>query len=180
MCSGRPRQLLRGACCVFEAAQDAHARRGRPGWRSQTTQNTQHFPFSLSGVARRMKKQVLAVVAATVALAACDGFKEAMTAHVDVVARAGSQELSVTRLSDLLGNSKVPLRKDVAKAVADLWVNYQLLGAAAARGDSLNSVKAVDQAMWAAISNARAKKWYDIVSKNFGTGDASAAESRYA
>jgi hypothetical protein len=127
-----------------------------------------------------MKKQVLAVVAATVALAACDGFKEAMTAHVDVVARAGSQELSVTRLSDLLGNSKVPLRKDVAKAVAELWVNYQLLGKAAAEGDSLNNVKAVDQAMWAAISNARAKKWYDIVSKNFGTGGASAAESRYA
>mgnify|MGYP006147244865 CR=1 FL=1 len=34
-------------------------------------------------------------------LAACDGFKEAMTAHVDVVARAGSQELSVTRLAEL-------------------------------------------------------------------------------
>ena len=48
-----------------------------------------------------MKKQAL-VLGALVALAACDGFKEAMTAHVDVVARAGSQELSVNRLADLL------------------------------------------------------------------------------
>ena len=30
---------------------------------------------------------------ALLALPACEGFKEAMTAHVDTVARAGSQEL---------------------------------------------------------------------------------------
>jgi len=128
-----------------------------------------------------MKKQVLAVLTGAVLLAACDGFKEAMTAHVDVVARAGSQELSVTRLSDLLGNSKVPLRKDVAKAVAELWVNYQLLGKAAADGDSLNKAQTVDQAMWATVANARAKKWYDVVSKTFASGgDSAAAASRYA
>ena len=37
------------------------------------------------------------------ALTACQGLKEALTAHVDVVARAGSQELSVNHLGDLLG-----------------------------------------------------------------------------
>jgi parvulin-like peptidyl-prolyl isomerase len=126
-----------------------------------------------------MNRKVFAVAAATAALAACDGFKEAMTAHVDVVARAGSQELSVTRLSELLGNSKAPLRKDVAKAVADLWVNYQLLGKAAAQNDSLHDAKLVDEAMWATIANARAKKWYDIVSKTFTSGDPAVAESRY-
>ena len=126
------------------------------------------------------RKAIAVVVAASVTLAACDGFKEAMTAHVDVVARAGSQELSVTRLSELLGNSKAPLRKDVAKAVADLWVNYQLLGKAAAENDSLKDAKLVEEAMWATIANARAKKWYDVVSKSFVTGDPAAAESRYA
>ena len=47
---------------------------------------------------------------------ACGGLKDALTAHVDVVARAGSQELSVTRLSDLLGNAKiqVPVTRDNA------------------------------------------------------------------
>jgi len=46
--------------------------------------------------------------------------KDALTAHVDVVARAGSQELSVTRLGDLLGKStiNVPVNKDVATLVA--------------------------------------------------------------
>jgi peptidyl-prolyl cis-trans isomerase D len=122
----------------------------------------------------------LALVAATAALGACDGFKEAMTAHVDVVARAGSQELSVTRLSELLGNSKAPLNRDVAKSVAELWVNYQLLGKAAADGDSLNAPNTVDEAMWSAIADVRARKWFGVVSKNFTpAGDSGTAESRY-
>jgi hypothetical protein len=112
-------------------------------------------------------------------LAACDGFKEAMTAHVDVVARAGGQELSVTRLSQLMGSSKVPLNKDVAKAVADLWVSYQLLGEAAANGDSLNDPKLIDDAMWAAVSNARVQKFYTTVSKSWPTPDSLATESSY-
>ena len=115
-------------------------------------------------------------------LAACDGFKEAMTAHVDVVARAGSQELSVTRLAELLGSSQVPLDpqrgKDVARAVANVWVDYQLLGRAAARNDSLNEVKAIDDALWAEISQLRSQKWYEQVSRTWGTPD-SATEAKY-
>jgi parvulin-like peptidyl-prolyl isomerase len=111
-------------------------------------------------------------------LAACDGFKEAMTAHVDVVARAEKQELSVTRLSEMIGNSQVPVRREFAKAVADLWVDYQLLGAAAARGDSLADTKQIDQAMWAEIQNARASKFYDQISKTWTTGDPQ-GEARY-
>ena len=115
-------------------------------------------------------------------LAACDGFKEAMTAHVDVVARAGSQELSVTRLAELLGSSQVPLDpqrgKDVARAVTNVWVDYQLLGLAAARNDSLKDVEMIDEALWAEISQMRSQKWYEQVSKSWGTPD-SATEAKY-
>ncbi len=115
-------------------------------------------------------------------LAACDGFKEAMTAHVDVVARAGSQELSVTRLAELLGSSQVPLDpqrgKDIARAVANVWVDYQLLGRAAARNDSLTDVEKIDDALWAEISQMRSQKWYEQVSKTWGTPD-SATEAKY-
>jgi hypothetical protein len=71
-----------------------------------------------------------------------------MTAHVDVAARAGSQELSVTRLAEMLGASKIPLRRDVVQTVADMWVNYQLLARAAAHNDSLNQQELIDAAMW--------------------------------
>jgi peptidyl-prolyl cis-trans isomerase D len=110
----------------------------------------------------------LALCATT--LAACSGLKDALTAHVDVVARAGSQELSVTRLSDLLGNSKigVPINKDVATLVArDLWVPYQLLGLAAARGDSLTDAKAIDAAASGMIENAKLGRFMEGVSAKF-------------
>jgi len=111
---------------------------------------------------------VLTLCATTVA--ACSGLKDALTAHVDVVARAGPQELSVTRLSDLLGNSKigVPINKDVATLVArDLWVPYQLLGVAAARGDSLTDPKAIDAAAAGMIENAKLGRFMESVAAKF-------------
>ena len=128
-----------------------------------------------------MKRQVILAIAGAAVLAACDGFKEAMSAHQDVVARAGGQELSVTRLSELMGNSKVPLQKDVARAVADLWVNYQLLGHAAANGDSLADQKTIDDVMWAKLSEARMGKLYEeMQKKRSGTPeDAAAGERAY-
>ena len=127
-----------------------------------------------------MKRPFILALTGAIALAACDGFKEAMSAHTDVVARAGGQELSVTRLSELLGNSKIPLQKDFAKAVADLWVSYQLLGHAAANGDSLADQKLIDDVMWSRLAEARMRKLYESVSKTWDTtvNDAQ-IESRY-
>jgi parvulin-like peptidyl-prolyl isomerase len=114
-----------------------------------------------------MKRSSLAVLAlSATTLAACGGLKDALTAHVDVVAKAGSQELSVNRLSDLLGNSKlgVPINKDVATLVArDLWVPYQLLALAAARGDSLTDTKAIDAAAAGMVENAKLARFMESV-----------------
>src|SRR2546423_1004477 len=127
--------------------------------------------FILPTIAPIMKRSSLLVLALCgTTLAACSGLKDALTAHVDVVARAGSQELSVTRLSDLLGNSKigVPINKDVATLVArDLWVPYQLLGVAAARGDSLTDAKAIDAAAVGMIENAKLNRFMEGVASKF-------------
>jgi len=79
--------------------------------------------------------RVLPLAAAILGITACNGLKEALTAHVDVVARAGSQELSVTRLGDLLGNAKiqVPVTRETAAILADIWTGYQQLAFAVAR-----------------------------------------------
>jgi hypothetical protein len=110
------------------------------------------------------RSSILVIALGASTIAACSGLKDALTAHVDVVAKAGSQELSVTRLSDLLGNAKlgVPINKDVATLVArDLWVPYQLLGIAAARGDSLNDPKAIDAAAAAMMENAKLQRFME-------------------
>jgi peptidyl-prolyl cis-trans isomerase D len=116
---------------------------------------------------KRFPLLVLALGMST--LSACDGLKEALTAHVDVAARAGSQELSVTRLSDMLGKAtlQVPVNKEVATLLArDLWVPYQLLGLAAARGDSLADPKAIEAAASGLIANAKLRRFLDGVSAN--------------
>src|SRR5688572_8565393 len=118
---------------------------------------------------RRIATLVLA--ASTTLVIGCDGLKEAFTAHVDVAARAGAQELSVTRLAELLGGSKlgVPVTRENAGIVADLWTNYQLVGVAAARGDSLNDPKTVDEAAAGFIASVRVRKLMDSVARTWPT-----------
>ncbi|HEY7861857.1 MAG TPA: hypothetical protein VIB98_10445, partial [Gemmatimonadaceae bacterium] len=60
-------------------------------------------------------------------LVACEGFKKAMGASADVVAKAGTQELTVERLSALLSQAKVPVTGEIAKAITNIWVDYELL-----------------------------------------------------
>ncbi|HSA56639.1 MAG TPA: peptidylprolyl isomerase [Gemmatimonadaceae bacterium] len=110
-----------------------------------------------------MKQSRAVLLAALVSLTACEGLKEAMTAHVDVVARAEGQELSVQRLADLIGKAQVPVNPTIAQTVADLWISYQLLGKAAANGDSLSDSTLIDEAMWPIYAQSRTQKWSQIV-----------------
>ena len=112
-------------------------------------------------------------------LTACEGLKEALTAHVDVVAKAGSQELSVTRLGDLLGNAKiqVPVTRETAAILTDIWTGYQQMAYAAAHGDSLNDKKLIDEALAPIFNLGRLQKFMDSVQKTLKVD--SASESAY-
>ena len=124
----------------------------------------------------------LPLAAAVLTATACNGLKEALTAHVDVVARAGSQELSVNRLGDLLGNAKiqVPVNRETAAILTDIWTGYQQLAFAAAHGDSLNDKKVIDQVMTPMINAQRLNRYMDSVSKSFKVDSASEAEYNQA
>jgi len=126
-----------------------------------------------------MKRNIALAAVAAFTLSACSGLRDALNAHTGWVARAGSAELSVTKLANLLGKSRAPIRKDIAKSIANVWVDYQLLGVAAAHNDSLNDPKMIDRAMWPAIANLKARKWYDIVSKGWGAEDTVAARLQW-
>jgi peptidyl-prolyl cis-trans isomerase D len=130
-----------------------------------------------------MKRRTVLALAAALALsfgvAACQGLKEALTAHVNVAAKAGSQELSVDQLSKLLAGVQVPLTADIAKAIANIWVDYQLLGVAAAKNDTLNDPKLVDEALWAFLAQQRVGKYHDQIVKTYNI-PASAGPAGYA
>lgn len=126
-----------------------------------------------------MKRNIALAATAAFTISACSGLKDALNAHTDWVARAGSAELTVTKLATLLGKSRAPVRKDIAKSVASVWVDYQLLGFAAAHNDSLADPKLIDEAMWPAIASLKARKWYDVVSKGWGVEDTTAAKRQW-
>src|SRR5215218_2631731 len=125
-----------------------------------------------------MRSRVLVgVAAAGLVITGCKGLKEALTAHVDVVARAGSQELSVERLGDLLGNAKiqVPVNRETAVILADIWSGYQQLAYAAAHGDSLNDKKAIDAAIAPVMNLQKLQRFMDSVQKTFKVDSGSEA-----
>jgi len=126
-----------------------------------------------------MKRNIALAAAAAFTLSACSGLRDALNAHTDWVARAESAELSVANLASLLGKSRAPIRKDIAKSISNVWVDYQLLGYAAAHNDSLASTKEIDEAMWPAIASLKARKWYEVVSKGWGVEDTSAARRQW-
>jgi parvulin-like peptidyl-prolyl isomerase len=126
-----------------------------------------------------MKRNFVVAAAAVLTISACSGLKDALNAHTDWVARAASSELTVAKLASQLGKSRAPIRKDIAKSIANVWVDYQLLGYAAAHNDSLSDSKDIDEAMWPAIANLKARKWYDVVSKNWGAEDTAAARRQW-
>ena len=97
-------------------------------------------------------------------LAGCSSLRDALSAHQDVVARAGGQQLTVNQLAQLIAPVKqVPLRRDVVDRLADIWVDYQLLGQAAASGDSLLDSATVLAANWPAVMQRIVDHYHESV-----------------
>lgn len=126
-----------------------------------------------------MNRNIALAAVAALSISACSGLRDALSAHTDWVARAGDTELSVNELATMLGKSRAPVRKDIAKSIANVWVDYQLLGVAAAHSDSLADTKEIDEVMWPALANLKARKWYEVVSKNWGVEDTVAARQQW-
>jgi hypothetical protein len=137
-----------------------------------------------------MKRIHSLFVVASIAVAS--GFvaiENASTAPVDLVARAANQELSVERLASLMATSTVPIQKDVAAAVTDFWVSYQLLAYAGAHGDMLTDstttnwwlkdTKIIDDAMWSRMLDARGRVFFEKVARTIAMPDTTNLEQNY-
>ena len=121
-----------------------------------------------------MKSYRLPALAAAAFAIACGA-----ASNPDVAATVGSKQLSVTRLAEILGTSQAPLEKDVARSISELWVNYQLIALAAAKGDSLTDAKLMDDALWSNIQNMKVKKFYDTYQKTWDTIKVGSDEERF-
>lgn len=103
---------------------------------------------------------VLTIGAAVLFAWGCD------SANPDVAATAGGEQLTAAKLGEIIGNSQGPLEKDFARTLAELWVNYQLAGEAAAKNDSITDPKDMDYGLWSFIEGMRTKKFGEEISKS--------------
>ena len=109
-----------------------------------------------------MSRKFVVAVLACVALTAC---KEAFSGHPETVASAAGNELGVERVAGMVAPVKqIRLQREVIDRVADLWVDYQLLGHAIASGDSLLDSATMYQAMWPMVAQTVANRLHDSLS----------------
>ncbi len=122
-----------------------------------------------------MRTRLFIAVLACSALTACQGIKDALTAHTDVVARTVSQQLSVTRLATLFAKAKIPVEptKENAGILADIWVDYQRIGYAGAHSDSLTDK--IESAMLPLLNSERVMMYQDSMRKTLKVDSATEA-----
>ena len=100
---------------------------------------------------------ILAVLVLLAALTACRSARP-------VVARAGTQELTVEQLARIFAQRpNLPLRPDMGERVANWWVEYQLLAQRLVSGDSLLDSATVVEAMWPDARKYVVERWREAL-----------------
>lgn len=128
-----------------------------------------------------MRRNVILVAVLAAGLAGCGNFRELFSAHANVAAEAGGQELSSQRLADIMtGAGKgVRLNRETAELIANTWVDYTLLSQAVARGELPEDSASVAQALWPEISEMKGTHWHDTLMARRSSISDSSVDSLY-
>jgi len=102
------------------------------------------------------------MVVMTLALAGCDNLKDMFSARPEVAAEAGGQQLKVERLAKMMTSIKgVPLTRDAAEFITNMWVDHTLFAQALAGGKPLTDSSVAAQVLWPEIAEIRGSRWHD-------------------
>ncbi len=127
------------------------------------------------------KTTALGVCAACFWVCAGCGSGDALDSRGSVVARAGSHEISVDRLGEIVARgSYVPLEPAVVERMVGLWVDYSLVAQRLAAGDSLLDSATVVETMWREAQLQVLSHYYDDIVSRRVTVDAATIDSAYA
>jgi hypothetical protein len=113
-------------------------------------------------------------------LSACSGFRDLFSAHADVAAEAGNRRLTPERLAAIMSSGKgVRPDREVAKFVANVWVDYALFAeAVASRKLPLDSAS-IAQAVWPQLAELKGSHWHDTLMARRSALPPNAADSVY-
>jgi len=108
--------------------------------------------------------------------AGCSSFRDLFSAHADVAAEAGSQQLSSERLAQILTAGKgIKANHETADFVSNVWVDYALFAQAVAEGKLPLDSAGVAQVVWPEMAELRGSHWHDTLTarrSNFSPGSA--------
>ncbi len=113
-------------------------------------------------------------------LSGCGGARDLFSAHADVAAEAGGQELASERLAQILGSGKgVKPSHETASFVSNIWIDYALLAQAAAGGKLPVDSAGIAQVVWPELAELRGSHWHDTLMARRSKFSPGAADSVY-
>ena len=113
-------------------------------------------------------------------LTGCDRFRDLFSAHADVAAEAGNQQLSAERLAEVLSGGKgIKPNHETANFVSNIWIDYALFAQAAAEGKLPTDSAGIAQAVWPEMAELKGNHWHDTLLARRSTFSPGAADSVY-
>jgi len=110
----------------------------------------------------------------------CDGFRDLFSAHADVAATAGDQQLTSERLGQIMGGAKgMRPTREAATFVSNVWVDYALFAQAAAEGKLPVDSAGVAEVVWPEMAELQGSHWHDSLMARRSNISPSAADSVY-
>ena len=129
-----------------------------------------------------MPRTLLLLVAVVVAgLTGCSNFRELFSAHADVAAEAGGQQLPAQRLAAIMTPTGKNFRvnRETADFVTGAWIDYTLLGQAVVTGRLPVDSASIAEAVWPEIAELKGTHWHDSLMAQRAKLPESAADSLY-
>jgi hypothetical protein len=116
----------------------------------------------------------------TLTLAGCSGFRDLFSAHADLAAEAGGQQLTPQRLSQIMtGGKGMRANRDAAAFITNVWVDYALFTNAVAEGKLPRDSASMAQALWPELAELRGNHWHDTLMARRSHFSPGAADSTY-
>jgi PPIC-type PPIASE domain len=111
-----------------------------------------------------MRRTVVFLAMGVVGLAGCDKLKQMVSARPDVAATAGTSALKVERLAKLMNGIKgVPVSREAADFIANLWIDHNLFAQALASGQRFDDSATAVRVLWPELAELRGSRWHDTL-----------------
>jgi hypothetical protein len=115
-----------------------------------------------------------------ISVTACSSFRDLFSAHADVAAEAGERRLTPERLAQIMASGKgIKADHEVARFVANVWVDYALFGQAVANGKLPLDSASIAQAVWPQLAELKGSHWHDTLMARRSVVPPNAADSVY-